>query len=78
MLLGVLQPLCEEMMSFTSYLQNWLIDTSESQTCYFFSYYSYIYYIGQMFCSRDRTGGYTRLLRTRIRVGDAAPMAYIE
>ncbi|KAI8535742.1 hypothetical protein RHMOL_Rhmol10G0197400 [Rhododendron molle] len=27
---------------------------------------------------RERAGGFTRLLRTRIRVGDAAPMAYIE
>ncbi|CAL5416555.1 unnamed protein product [Camellia sinensis] len=27
---------------------------------------------------KDRIGGYTRLLRTRIQVGDAAPMAYIE
>ncbi|KAF5941958.1 hypothetical protein HYC85_019600 [Camellia sinensis] len=29
---GMLLPLCREMMSFISYLQNWLIDTSESRT----------------------------------------------
>ncbi|XVF58752.1 hypothetical protein PTKIN_Ptkin07bG0092000 [Pterospermum kingtungense] len=33
---------------------------------------------GSLSAARDRAGGYTRLLRTRIRVGDAAPMAYIE
>ncbi|XP_047318369.1 50S ribosomal protein L17-like [Impatiens glandulifera] len=27
---------------------------------------------------KDRAGGYTRFLRTRIRVGDAAPMGFIE
>lgn len=27
---------------------------------------------------KDRAGGYTRMLRTRLRVRDAAPMAYIE
>lgn len=27
---------------------------------------------------RDREGGYTRILRTRVRQSDAAPMAFIE
>lgn len=36
MLQGVLVPLFVGMMSFTSYLQNWPIDTSESQPCLLF------------------------------------------
>jgi large subunit ribosomal protein L17 len=27
---------------------------------------------------RGRTGGYTRVLKTRVRVGDAAPMSFVE
>lgn len=48
-------------------------------TFHVFKFFIHVYFnLVDVFYDRDREGGYTRLLRTRIRVGDAAPMAYIE
>ena len=59
-----------------AYRYKWIFQPSPFLSNLFLSTLSHELYL--MCWNRDRAGGYTRMLRTRIRVGDAAPMAYIE